>query len=100
MPQSDVTQRPGRNEPCHCGSGRKYKQCCLGKDEEADRASRNAATPETPAEPVEAPAADAPKAPAASTPGPRNSTRQPWKARTMDTRGFQKVNVPRRSGGS
>lgn len=20
---------PGRNEPCHCGSGRKYKQCCL-----------------------------------------------------------------------
>jgi uncharacterized protein YecA (UPF0149 family) len=22
---------PGRNEPCWCGSGRKYKQCCLGK---------------------------------------------------------------------
>lgn len=21
----------GRNEPCPCGSGRKYKQCCLGK---------------------------------------------------------------------
>lgn len=20
----------GRNEPCHCGSGRKYKKCCLG----------------------------------------------------------------------
>lgn len=20
--------RPGRNEPCHCGSGRKYKKCC------------------------------------------------------------------------
>ena len=19
----------GRNEPCHCGSGRKYKHCCL-----------------------------------------------------------------------
>ncbi|WP_122781441.1 SEC-C metal-binding domain-containing protein [Burkholderia pseudomallei] len=19
----------GRNEPCHCGSGRKYKKCCL-----------------------------------------------------------------------
>jgi uncharacterized protein len=18
----------GRNEPCHCGSGRKYKKCC------------------------------------------------------------------------
>ncbi len=27
--------RPGRNEPCYCGSGRKYKQCCLEKDEKA-----------------------------------------------------------------
>lgn len=24
----------GRNEPCHCGSGRKYKKCCHGKDQE------------------------------------------------------------------
>ena len=23
----------GRNDPCPCGSGRKYKQCCLAKDE-------------------------------------------------------------------
>lgn len=22
----------GRNEPCICGSGKKYKKCCLGKD--------------------------------------------------------------------
>jgi hypothetical protein len=22
----------GRNEPCHCGSGLKYKRCCLEKD--------------------------------------------------------------------
>lgn len=22
----------GRNEPCHCGSGKKYKKCCLGKE--------------------------------------------------------------------
>jgi len=27
----------GRNDPCHCGSGKKYKQCCLGKEEEAHR---------------------------------------------------------------
>lgn len=26
--------RVGRNEPCPCGSGRKYKQCCLTKDDE------------------------------------------------------------------
>jgi len=24
----------GRNEPCPCGSGKKYKQCCLEKDQE------------------------------------------------------------------
>ncbi len=26
----------GRNEPCHCGSGKKYKNCCLKKDEEKE----------------------------------------------------------------
>jgi tetratricopeptide (TPR) repeat protein len=25
----------GRNDPCPCGSGKKYKQCCLAKDEAA-----------------------------------------------------------------
>jgi len=25
--------RPGRNDPCPCGSGKKYKQCCLANDE-------------------------------------------------------------------
>ena len=25
----------GRNEPCPCGSGRKYKHCCLGKSSAA-----------------------------------------------------------------
>jgi len=24
-------KKPGRNEPCSCGSGKKYKKCCLGK---------------------------------------------------------------------
>jgi|GEM_PF-5906119 len=27
-----VEQRPGRNEPCHCGSGKKYKKCHLAED--------------------------------------------------------------------
>ena len=27
--------RAGRNDPCPCGSGRKYKRCCLKKDEES-----------------------------------------------------------------
>jgi hypothetical protein len=25
-------QRPGRNDPCPCGSGKKFKRCCLNKD--------------------------------------------------------------------
>lgn len=25
----------GRNDPCHCGSGKKYKKCCSEKDEAA-----------------------------------------------------------------
>ena len=25
-------QLPGRNDPCHCGSGKKYKKCCEDKD--------------------------------------------------------------------
>lgn len=28
-------QKAGRNEPCPCGSGKKYKKCCLSKHEEA-----------------------------------------------------------------
>ena len=27
----------GRNDPCPCGSGKKYKRCCLEKDETAER---------------------------------------------------------------
>ncbi|MFQ5786836.1 MAG: SEC-C metal-binding domain-containing protein [Thermodesulfobacteriota bacterium] len=31
----------GRNEPCHCGSGKKYKKCCLYKDEEENQMDSN-----------------------------------------------------------
>jgi len=27
----------GRNEQCHCGSGKKYKRCCLERDERERR---------------------------------------------------------------
>lgn len=29
--------RPGRNDPCPCGSGRKYKRCHLAEDERSGR---------------------------------------------------------------
>jgi tetratricopeptide (TPR) repeat protein len=34
----------GRNEPCPCGSGRKYKHCCLQQQEAAARARAGSAT--------------------------------------------------------
>jgi tetratricopeptide (TPR) repeat protein len=38
----------GRNEPCPCGSGKKYKQCCLAKDEAAASAARAAQAAQAP----------------------------------------------------
>jgi len=89
---------PGRNDPCHCGSGKKYKHCCLAKDEAAERQKRAAA--EKTAPPAEtAPAAEAaPGAEAAPerTRPPKHATHQPWKR--TENRGFPKLNVPRRIG--
>ena len=35
--------KTGRNDPCHCGSGQKYKRCCLQKDRAAEHATLLAA---------------------------------------------------------
>jgi tetratricopeptide (TPR) repeat protein len=35
----------GRNDPCACGSGKKYKKCCMARDEAAARAVQPAAVP-------------------------------------------------------
>src|SRR3954469_24868226 len=35
-----MAKGPGRNAPCPCGSGRKYKNCCLPADEERARFGR------------------------------------------------------------
>jgi hypothetical protein len=89
-----ATKTPGRNDPCHCGSGRKYKQCCLDKDEAAGREARAKAQAEAQAE-APAPAADEAKG-AKGTPRPKSH--QPWKGNLQNTRGFQKVSAPRKVG--
>ncbi len=33
-------ERPGRNDPCYCGSGKKYKQCHMAADLAVDREQR------------------------------------------------------------
>ncbi len=35
-----IQGRAGRNDPCPCGSGRKYKKCCLARDEEVRAVGR------------------------------------------------------------
>jgi hypothetical protein len=89
--------RPGRNEPCHCGSGRKYKQCCLEKDEKAAAAARVQAA--AAAETAE-PAADAETTTAAKPKrAPKPETNQPWRAST--NRGYiPRARTPRKVGGS
>ena len=32
-PWMRINQKISRNAPCPCGSGKKYKNCCLGKEE-------------------------------------------------------------------
>jgi hypothetical protein len=35
-------KKPGRNDPCHCGSGQKYKKCHLASDDAARSAELSA----------------------------------------------------------
>lgn len=46
LPSHGIIKREkvGRNDPCPCGSGKKYKKCCLLK-EEARRSEKTSATP-------------------------------------------------------
>lgn len=89
-----TSAKPGRNEPCLCGSGRKYKQCCLPKDEALAAAARKvqadvAAAIEVPVEGAEA---SAPRT-------PKHQTVQPW--RNTTSRGFvPRSTTPRKAGGS
>jgi hypothetical protein len=39
-----MAEKPGRNDPCWCGSGKKYKQCHLNADREAERERRELRT--------------------------------------------------------
>jgi hypothetical protein len=84
--------RLGRNEKCRCGSGRKYKHCCLQKDEAEAAAARAKA----------AAAAPVPVADVSSSTQKRQArpqTQQPWKATA--THGFAKrTRIPRKVGGS
>jgi hypothetical protein len=78
----------GRNDPCRCGSGRKYKHCCLEKDE----ATARAASADTAAKSAN---------PEAGTAGgaTKHQTYQPWRKSAANTRGFHRISAPRKVGG-
>jgi hypothetical protein len=82
----------GRNDPCPCGSGKKYKQCCLAKDEAKEREARTKAAEEA--------AAAAPAEPAEKTDERRTPRPAPYSARgRANTHGFQRgVSTPRKVG--
>src|SRR5271157_1116024 len=40
--------KAGRNDPCPCGSGKKYKKCCLAKDQEASLSETAVIAPPSP----------------------------------------------------
>lgn len=101
---SDSAPHPatvGRNDSCHCGSGKKYKKCCEAKDEAARHTlqekewqkaakileKQNAEEPKS----VDASSHTVPGKPAAQQP----KTVQP----RHNTFAAPKFNTPRRTGG-
>src|SRR3954464_14783241 len=85
-----TSARPGRNQPCHCGSGRKYKHCCLDSDNAAAADARAKAA-------AEAAARSSETKTSAPTRAPKPRTDQPWKATT--SRGFiPRARTPRKVG--
>jgi hypothetical protein len=93
---ASTTHDLGRNEPCHCGSGRKYKRCCLESDEAAARAARARAEADAPSEAASEPAGEEP----VQQRPPRPTSYQPWKRSATNTHSFQRMSTPRKVGGS
>ncbi|MEE2775286.1 MAG: SEC-C metal-binding domain-containing protein [Acidobacteriota bacterium] len=90
-------KRPGRNERCPCGSGKKYKQCCLAKDRAADSATLAEAAKSAPSAATVS-ESDAEKSPTRA-PKPQDRA-QPWKRDQQQARVFHKRSGPRKRGGS
>jgi SEC-C motif len=91
-------KNPGRNDPCHCGSGKKYKQCHLDTDEQAARVARAKAAAEAE---KNAPAAEAGRdgeKPALKSHDKLNFHEQRGRG-GANTKGFQRASSVRKVGG-
>lgn len=89
----------GRNDRCHCDSGKKYKQCCLGADEAAARELR-AKQAEEAAAAAEAAgdSEDGEEAAEHHQKTKRPVTHQPWKRDAQSSPSVQKRTLPRKVG--
>jgi hypothetical protein len=93
---------PGRNDPCHCGSGKKYKKCHEDKDatmthtvlekkwQEAEKLAAKKAEEEKEA---------AAKSPTATTQPKPNREPSQVSGHKHNTLSVPKFNTPRRTGG-
>jgi hypothetical protein len=98
----------GRNDPCPCGSGRKYKHCCLAKDEaalrdarakEAKKAAKAEAKPNPAEEETREEAHGAPRdARAGHHQPPGSRPDQPWKRSAGNTHPSQRKGMHRKIG--
>ena len=87
----------GRNDPCHCGSGKKYKKCHLAEDQAEQRREREAAAAEAAAAQGEEASSETEEAQSGAS--KQHSSEQPWKRSAQrDTRGFKGFTAPSRRG--
>jgi preprotein translocase subunit SecA len=96
---TQTKQLPGRNDPCHCGSGKKYKNCHLGADEKSAREARRKAAEKAKPDEPSAPATPQAGSSGAAPPRAKGHGAQPWKRGTANTRGFQRTSGTRKVGG-
>ena len=87
----------GRNDACHCGSGKKYKKCHLEKDEQKDRKEREKAALNA----AKVAAAEAEKSakedPKKTAPSHKPQDQQGWMGKMAGRLGFNRGQTQRRT---
>ncbi len=93
MPET-VANPPGRNEPCHCGSGKKYKRCCRSRDEE----KRHEASAKIAAKASKGSKTDSKDEANPKAPDPRRPADQSWRRSAQTQHSYQRLMAPRKRG--
>jgi hypothetical protein len=96
--QDSPGQGLGRNDRCHCDSGKKYKQCCLAADEAAAREVRAKQAEEAAAAAEAAGDSEEEESTDHHRKTKRPVTHQPWKRDSSNAPSVQKRTLPRKVG--